>query len=69
MTKRERAALAELFQDAIRLNQLGSPDRPPRSKGFGEGYEWGIRCAMEKVGFTWSECYDLWDAVTRGPAN
>ena len=68
MTKKERAILEALYQDAVRIEHRAHPDRDPRNEGFCRGYEWGIRTTLDALGWTWLELFELWNEITGNPA-
>ena len=62
MKKKEKKALQKLYYDAVRMEMAAEGT----SKRFAEGYAWGVCRALESVGFSELETWDIWHAAQTG---
>jgi hypothetical protein len=61
MTKNERKKLVDLLTHALTVNETTSFSYTHPTGAFNRGYEWGLQVAMETVGFTKCEIWDIWN--------
>ena len=63
MTKTERQKLIDLLTESHTINEMSSLPYTHPTKAFNRGYAWGIEMAMDAVGFTQAERWEIWSAV------
>lgn len=62
-TKKEKAALIALYAAAVEMNHNTSLPHLHPTKQFNRGYEWGLEKALEEIGVSTIERFDIWSAI------
>jgi hypothetical protein len=63
VNKREKASLLLLYKGAMWMNEHASPELNATTKHFNRGYEWGLHRALQTMGVSRGELYEVWSSI------